>query len=303
MNKKISSEYGITLLSLVVTVVVLILLTGVIININDTNEGVLDIANQKKEETEILLIKEEIKTFLAENQPDSYESLIETLKNYGTIQNESDPENATLITTVTSTSNNLDSKIEYKSYPYNKSIEYSTKWKINDDGFYERTITQYELNSFVNTLTIDEILGMTKDEIEKMFYILDIKTIQKKQLDKEDQIYKENLVIVNVYDTDTNHYRYRNETFEENAISTLMYLILSLLLGFSLKKVDKIIFKDYFIDRFNLSLINYKNIEKTEIDELRKIIKLKKENLLLLKEDNNDFISPSKILIKQRRHK
>lgn len=212
-------------------------------------------------------------------------------------------ENATLITTVTSTSNNLDSKIEYKSYPYNKSIEYSTKWKLNNNGFYERTITQYELNSFVNTLTIDEILGMTKDEIEKMFYILDIKTIQKKQLDKEDQIYKENLVIVNVYDTDTNHYRYRNETFEENAISTLMYLILSLLLGFSLKKVDKIIFKDYFIDRFNLSLINYKNIEKTEIDELRKIIKLKKENLLLLKEDNNDFISPSKILIKQRRHK
>ena len=66
-------------------------------------------------------------------------------------------ENATLITTVTSTSNNLDSKIEYKSYPYNKSIEYSTKWKLNNNGFYERTITQYELNSFVNTLTIDEI--------------------------------------------------------------------------------------------------------------------------------------------------
>lgn len=212
-------------------------------------------------------------------------------------------ENATLITTVTSTNNNLDSKIEYQSYPYNKSIEYSTKWEINDNGFYERTITQYELNSFVNTLTIDEILGMTKDEIEKMFYILDIKTIQKKQLDEEDQIYKENLVIVNIYDTDTNHYRYRNEAFKENAISTLMYLILSLLLGFSLKKVDKIIFKDYFIDRFNLLLINYKIIKKKEIDELREIIKLKKENLLLLKEDNNDFISPSKVLIKQRRHK
>lgn len=212
-------------------------------------------------------------------------------------------ENATLITTVTSNNDDIKPKIEYTSYPYNKSIEYSTKWELNDNGFYERTITQYELNSFVNTLTIDEILEMTKDEIEKMFYILDIKTIQKKQLDKEDQIYKENLVIVNVYDTDTNHYRYRNETFKENAISTLMYLILSLLLGFSLKKVDKIIFKDYFIDRFNLLLINYKNIEKTEIDELRKIIKLKKENLLLLKEDNNDFISPSKVLIKQRRHK
>lgn len=98
MKKKVTSEYGITLVSLVITVVVMVLLAGVIINLNDSNEGVLDIANQKKEETEILSIKEEIKTFLAENPPDNYESLIETLKNYGTIQDENDPENATLIT-------------------------------------------------------------------------------------------------------------------------------------------------------------------------------------------------------------
>mgnify|MGYP001861091544 CR=1 FL=1 len=98
MKKKITSESGITLVALAIIVVVLMILAGLLININDQNEGLLNIANQKKEETEILSIKEEIKTFLAENPPQDYQELITTLKNYGTVQNELDPENALLIT-------------------------------------------------------------------------------------------------------------------------------------------------------------------------------------------------------------
>ena len=98
MKKKITSESGITLVALAIIVVVLMILAGLLININDQNEGLLNITNQKKEETEILSIEEEIKTFLAENPPQDYQALITTLKNYGTIQNESDPENALLIT-------------------------------------------------------------------------------------------------------------------------------------------------------------------------------------------------------------
>lgn len=98
MNKKITSESGITLIALAIIVVVLMILAGLLININDQNEDLLNIANQKKEETEILSIEEEIKTFLAENPPKDYQELITTLKNYGTIQNETDPENAVLLT-------------------------------------------------------------------------------------------------------------------------------------------------------------------------------------------------------------
>ena len=98
MKKKITSESGITLVALAIIVVVLMILAGLLININDQNEGLLNIANQKKEETEILSIKEEIKTFLSENPPQDYQALITTLKNYGTVQNELDPENALLIT-------------------------------------------------------------------------------------------------------------------------------------------------------------------------------------------------------------
>ena len=85
MKNKFKIESGITLVALAIIVVVLMILAGLLININDQNEGLLNIANQKKEETEILSIKEEIKTFLSENPPQDYQALITTLKNYGTV--------------------------------------------------------------------------------------------------------------------------------------------------------------------------------------------------------------------------
>lgn len=102
-SKKISKsnkrEKGITLVSLVVTVVMLMFLAGVIIVTNNENNGVLNIANSKKEETERMTIEETIKTELTEDPPDSYAQLIEYLRSYGEIQNEEVPDEAMLITT------------------------------------------------------------------------------------------------------------------------------------------------------------------------------------------------------------
>ena len=91
-------ERGITLVSLVVTVVVLMLLAGIIITTSLENNGVLNIANSKKEETEKMTIEENIKIELQEDPPESYSELIKLLKNYGEIQNEEIPDEAILIT-------------------------------------------------------------------------------------------------------------------------------------------------------------------------------------------------------------
>ena len=99
ISKSNKSEKGITLVSLVVTVVVLMILSGVIIVSNKENNGVLNIANDKKEETERMTIEETIKTELAEDTPENYSKLIEFLKDYGEIQNEDTPDEAKLITT------------------------------------------------------------------------------------------------------------------------------------------------------------------------------------------------------------
>ena len=92
-------ERGITLISLAVTVVVLMFLAGIIIASNKDNNGILDIANNKKEETERMTIEEGIKIELQEDPPESYADLIEFLKGYGTILNEDVPDEATLVTT------------------------------------------------------------------------------------------------------------------------------------------------------------------------------------------------------------
>ena len=92
-------ERGITLISLAVTVVVLMFLAGIIITANKDNNGILDIANNKKEETERMTIEEGIKIELQEDPPESYADLIEFLKGYGTILNEEVPDEATLVTT------------------------------------------------------------------------------------------------------------------------------------------------------------------------------------------------------------
>lgn len=92
-------ERGITLISLAVTVVILMFLAGIIIASNKDNNGILDIANNKKEETEKMTIEEGIKIELEEDPPESYTDLIEFLKSYGSIINEDVPDEATLVTT------------------------------------------------------------------------------------------------------------------------------------------------------------------------------------------------------------
>lgn len=97
--KKSIDEKGITLVALVVTVVVLMILSGIIITTSSDNNGVLNIAKDKKEETERMSLEESIKIELEEDNPQSYEELIEFLRNYGEIINEDSPEEAILITT------------------------------------------------------------------------------------------------------------------------------------------------------------------------------------------------------------
>lgn len=96
--KKIYKENGITLTSLTISVVVLIIFSAVFIGINEKDNGALNVARDKKAETEQLSIQEDIKNRLSENPPKTYEDLINFVKNYGQVQNEDDNENAVLIT-------------------------------------------------------------------------------------------------------------------------------------------------------------------------------------------------------------
>ena len=103
MNK-IKSTKGITLISLVVTIIILLILAGVTIATLMGDNGLINRANDAKIKTEIASIKEEIQTDIlgkqAENNGNiSDDSLKEILENYGVLSDEEKLTDKTLTTT------------------------------------------------------------------------------------------------------------------------------------------------------------------------------------------------------------
>ena len=103
MNK-IKSTKGITLISLVVTIIILLILAGVTIATLTGDNGLIKRAQDAKIATEIASIKEQIQTEIlgkqVENQGDISDSNLETiLLKYGTLSNEEKLIDKTLTTT------------------------------------------------------------------------------------------------------------------------------------------------------------------------------------------------------------
>ena len=100
-NRKIKkiSERGITLLSLVITIAVMLILAGVVISVESSdNNNLLNLAETKKQQIEKSALEEEIKTYLTENPPSNYTELIAKLTRYGVVNNKEDSQSAVLIT-------------------------------------------------------------------------------------------------------------------------------------------------------------------------------------------------------------
>lgn len=69
MNKKIN---GITLISLIITIIILLILAGVVLNLAIGNKGIFNITKQASEETTKQMAKEKINLKITDIQTDSY---------------------------------------------------------------------------------------------------------------------------------------------------------------------------------------------------------------------------------------
>ena len=98
------------------------------------------------------------------------------------------------------------SGVHLKHFSYDISyddelIEYSTGWNINENGLFERTVTSYRISKELDLSDVDSILSMTKEELEDVLVITNIKTIRKNAIDPDDEIYMDDaIIIVNHYD-------------------------------------------------------------------------------------------------------
>ena len=77
------------------------------------------------------------------------------------------------------TSSGIEKSKEFGTYTdYEEAFSYSTGWKINEDGLYERVETFYQLNDSIDLSNLD-IFSITKEEVENLFEIMDIKRFKK----------------------------------------------------------------------------------------------------------------------------
>ena len=73
-------------------------------------------------------------------------------------------------------------RISYDFRYTDEVLEHSTGWIINENGLYERTSTSYRLNNQIDLSDTEKVLSMSKEEIENILVVTNIKTIRKSSL-------------------------------------------------------------------------------------------------------------------------
>lgn len=177
---------------------------------------------------------------------------------------------------------------ENKLVSYNQKydenlIEYSTSWILNDEGLFERQVTTYSYEGYEIKNDYDNILSLSKEEMSDIFKIVDLKKIQKTHLDKDDQKYQKDSIVIKQVIDDERFYRVRNETDFENFLELFIFLFLVYVEGVALDNLIGVILKKRISTKFKYMELENRLIREKDIEELRKILILKKENLKLLK--------------------
>lgn len=170
---------------------------------------------------------------------------------------------------------------------YEKRIEYSTAWSINEDGMYTRTVTHFKLNHNIDLSRLDLIFSLSDDDLRKLFRVDKVEEITKEYLEAEDYIYSEDaLFVVNNYKSDELYQRYEND--DENASLSMIYLAMVLLTGYGYSVVSHMYIKTPIRNKLKQLDSYVQPIEKNDIEVIKNIIELKKQNLSLFEENNND---------------
>ena len=188
-------------------------------------------------------------------------------------------ENAKIETFETSTG--LNRKTSSKDIEYgSNSFEYTTSWKLNDNGLYERNITVYEIDDSIDLSDTDKVLSMTKEEVEAQLNIIDKITIQKNILNDEDKIYDEDMLIITRSLEDEDDFKMRNETFFENILDVGFWIALTIVFGATINVINKKLFKlDEKLKTIDESIV----IEEVDVSTISEVLKVKKHNLEMIK--------------------
>lgn len=181
------------------------------------------------------------------------------------------------------TSNGYHEENKYYEDNINPKIEYSESWKKNEYGLFERKVTSYIIHN-IDINDKEEILSMSKEDLEKKLIPLSENIYTKECLDEKDKLFLEDAIILTRVE-ETQNTKKTKESKEENTIFTLIYLALFILLEKSIKKIDKIIFREKIKNKLKEIEYNYREINKEELKILKEILKIREDNLEMIKRE------------------
>ena len=181
--------------------------------------------------------------------------------------------------------------LEHISYDFSYNdelIEHSTGWIINDKGLYERTVTSYRLNDEINLEDTEKIMSMTKEEVDQALVITNVRTIKKNTLTPEDSIYNSDAIIVINHSESEEETFTRLETTSENVLHSIWYIVLALCWGNNFRNIEKLFVRTYIRDRLREYEPLFRQINKEELETMRKILKVKQENLAMINSESKN---------------
>lgn len=162
------------------------------------------------------------------------------------------------------------------------SVVYNSAWYENADGTFSREEILFSCNNnMINNLNISDIIYSDYESLCNIFMVEEEKVITKKVKDNK---YDKDCVYVAIHEMALVT---REETFEENNYYSLIFVILVLLEGFGIKKLDSIFVKRHIrtkLEELALEPILY---TKNDIERLKIIIENQKSNLEFINGDKN----------------
>ena len=149
-------------------------------------------------------------------------------------------------------------------------------------------MVSFKVNNRVDLENLDDILNMPEDKLRELLTVKEVKTVIRKELSEEDKIYNDDTIIVTQYIKSKDVEVLRKETGKENFEHSMMYILSVWLFTIWFKKVKKFLIKTVVEDKLGDNLAMHQYVYEVELDDLKKILEVKKDNLMLLQNESQD---------------
>ena len=168
-------------------------------------------------------------------------------------------------------------------------VEYLTEWTMNDGGIYERVVTSYKLDDKLSSSDKSKVINMSKDELDKMFTVSNVKTINKDTLSDYYYLLDDSNTVIIIDHLKEKETITRLETKTENFVNSLNFLCLLVAIGNVIAVLKKLTLKDAIKNKLSEYDSYFKFIRKSELETMKKILQLRQENLMMLNDNYNNI--------------